>query len=141
MTTVKLWQCRILWLLVVCFQGLEVGFAQENCRVRSIEFSGNATISKSDLLEQTDFYETGWFSENILQKDPFVFSSKALDGDLRTLKAFYQREGFFHVRIGQPRLDADNEGKTVDVVIAVEEGNPTRGSPFGFVVCASNTKA
>jgi outer membrane protein insertion porin family len=99
-------------------------YPQENYLVRSIDFEGNETLSKSDILENALMYETGWFSETILGDDPYLFSGEVLEDDLIQIKQYYQREGFLNVKIDQPLLLPDNEDKLLEILISIEEGDP-----------------
>ncbi len=114
--------------------------SQENCRVRSIEFSGNATLSKDDLLKQVEMYETGWFSENILQKDPFLFSGKVLEADLHKIREYYQKEGFLRVVVGPAVLTADQGSETLEIVIPVEEGKAVTVDSVAWELLVSDSR-
>jgi outer membrane protein insertion porin family len=125
----------LAFLLIISGTGL----SQEDCRVRGIDFSGNDTFSKSELLEHTEMYEKSWFSESILQQDPFIFSDKVFDTDLQKIKEYYQREGFLRVLIRQPLLEADNEGRTVDISIPIVEGPPITVDSMGWACPESDS--
>ncbi|MDZ7764987.1 MAG: POTRA domain-containing protein [Melioribacteraceae bacterium] len=98
--------------------------AQENYIVRNISFLGNDSLSADNLLEQMEFFETGWFADNLLFEDPFLFSEEIFQKDKIRIIRYYQREGFINANIDDIEFDMDNEDETIDIKIFVNEHKP-----------------
>jgi len=99
-------------------------YAQENCKVRSVKFSGNQSLSSRELKFQMTTYGTGAFKEKVLRKRPYLYSEEVLNIDIEKLKRFYQQEGFLHVELSLTDLQIDQDKKTVKLTIQVVEGKP-----------------
>jgi outer membrane protein insertion porin family len=98
--------------------------AQEEYRLRKISFNGNRTFSGRTL------------SENMITKGPSAwkrwllgksseYGELMLQQDLKSLVAFYQREGFIDVQINR-QTERNDKDKTVTITIQVREGEPVR---------------
>jgi len=112
--------CLLLVAAITC--GMQAN-AQENYRVREVAFSGNATISSSILHQQMYMHATSWLEE-FFGSDPFFFSEEILLDDLASIVRLYQQEGFLNVRLEEPVITADHDGKTLTVRITIIEGEP-----------------
>lgn len=97
--------------------------AQENYRVREVRFTGNMALTSSALHEQMYMHATSWLEE-LFGSDPFLFSKQILEDDLASIVQLYQQEGFLNVRLEEPVITADHDGKTVAVRIPIIEGGP-----------------
>ncbi len=113
-----------MWLMLLPALAPAAVFAQDGYRVRGIDFEGNETLSDDDLASQMYTQATSWFSEKILQNEPFLYSRQALKDDIASLVRYYQTEGFLDVSIEEPVLDADPGGNTVSILIKIVEGDP-----------------
>ena len=100
--------------------------AQENYIVRDIEFFGNDSISEGNILDQMTHYPTSWFSDVILFEDPFLFSKDIFERDRIRIIEYYQRNGFLNAEITNVNLNADSEGKTVEIGIEISENIPIK---------------
>ncbi|MBD3234166.1 MAG: outer membrane protein assembly factor BamA [candidate division Zixibacteria bacterium] len=124
----------ILNSILILFFTVTITVAQEDYEVREVAFEGNKILSSDKLSEQILTYGTGSFSKLILRKDPFHFSREVLDTDIKRLKIYYQKQGFLSPQISGSIFDEDNEGKTVKVRIAIEEGQPTLVGSVDFEI-------
>ncbi len=101
-----------------------VNFAQENYIVRDILFTGNKSLSSEIILEQIQHYPTSWFSDVILFEDPFLFSKDIFEKDKESIKRLYQREGFIDVKIENVSFSKNDDDKSVEIKIDINENNP-----------------
>lgn len=86
--------------------------------VEEIKFSGNKTFEDSELSDEMETSEKGWFS--------FITSSGLLNKDMleidrNRLANFYQNKGFIEIKVGQPVIT--QEGNKIYIAIAIEEGD------------------
>ena len=97
--------------------------------VSSLVFSGNETLTTSELKSQVATRETpGWFnkflyssiSERLGRKDEF-FNAVTLGADLERLKKYYRNRGFSDVRIDTTLTAYPQDGK-IDIQFTIEEG-------------------
>lgn len=88
--------------------------------VHSVRLEGVDRVSARDLKKGLATKQTGWW--------PFArkrwFDEAALDVDLRRVVAFYADHGFFDARVVKHQV-RPHGAHSVDVVIQVEEGEPT----------------
>lgn len=99
-------------------------YAQENYIVRDISFVGIDSLKSDNILEEIQHYPTGWFSDVILFNDPYLFSNDIFQKDKERILNYYQREGFLFSTIESVNFSKDDEGKTVEIEIEINENNP-----------------
>jgi translocation and assembly module TamA len=89
--------------------------------VHRLAFEGNHALSNRTLRGKLATTATGWW--------PFAarqwFDAAALDLDLKRIPALYADNGYFDARIVDHQIRPRSSG-SVDVVIVIDEGNPTR---------------
>jgi outer membrane protein insertion porin family len=68
-------------------------------------------------------HATSWLEE-LFGSDPFLFSKQILEDDLTSIVQLYRREGLLNVRLEEPIITADHDGKTLAVHIPIIEGEP-----------------
>jgi outer membrane protein assembly complex protein YaeT len=83
--------------------------------LRSLKIIGNKTVSKSQLRKEMTQPLPSWLPWKKLPK----FHEDELEGDILRLKAYYQRQGFYHTGI-IPEIDT-RDGK-VTVRLKITEG-------------------
>lgn len=127
----------IILFLVICIQIID---AQENYIVRDISFIGNKTIGNSELLDQMTHYSTSWFSDYILFKDPFLFSTDIFETDKANIIREYQRNGFINAKILNVNLKKDDEDKTLEIQIEISEGIPITVNSVDFKVSTDQSE-
>jgi len=85
-------------------------------KIEEIAFSGNQAFSASKLRKQ------------MKTKELFLFffygtlKGSELKADVDRLKAFYLNHGYLEVKVGEPRVEVDQEAKKIRIRIDVEEG-------------------
>ena len=116
---------KIFILLIILSFVLLPGFIypQENYEVTGISFEGNMTLDAETLSNTIVLSSTGWFSKNILRNEPVLFNSEILSADLGNITKLYQREGFLFAKVNT-KLIIDNDKKTVNIIIIIDEGTP-----------------
>ena len=87
--------------------------------VRKIAFTGNKNFKDSKLQGYMQTREKGWLSwftgSGILDED-------VLQEDRRNLEAFYHDNGYTKVHVGAPDIQLSKDGKSISIMIPVEEG-------------------
>ena len=113
------------WLLLTA---LAVGTgrlcAQDEDRLSSIAFVGNHTFSDRVLAENMITRVPAAWKRWLLGKSG-EYSEPLLQQDIRSLIAFYQREGFLDVKIIR-QLQRDDRNARVALVLQIEEGRPVQ---------------
>jgi outer membrane protein insertion porin family len=114
-----LWRACLAVFLVCGFGLLQ---AQEEYRLSRISFSGNHTFSGRTLSENMITKAPAAWKRMLLGKSA-EYSEPILQQDLKSLVAFYQREGFIDAQVAY-RFDRNEKNKTVVLTILVAEGRP-----------------
>jgi outer membrane protein insertion porin family len=114
--------------------------AQENYAVSRIQFEGNETFTSKTLREQIVMYAHVKLARLILGKQPYPFNNEVFRRDNNRLKAFYQSEGFLHVKV-QPQLNTDDKEKKVEIVYKIEEGAPVLVQHIDFDIASGEANA
>jgi outer membrane protein insertion porin family len=115
-------------LLILIFLSFNSVSAQENFIVRDIKFKGNDVISSAELLSTMEHYARGWFADHLLFEDPFTFSKVIFERDKERIIKHYQREGFINAEIKNVNFIEDNDDKTLEIEITVNENKPIKVS-------------
>lgn len=124
---------KILSILLFILSSIHsIAFAQEDYKVRSIEFSGNNAFSAGVILKQVNMYGTGRFRELILRKEPFRYNREIVNADLERIANFYRREGYLDVRVELDDVKADHANETVRLLVAIDEGKPVTVKSVDF---------
>jgi len=88
--------------------------------VKKISFTGNRNFSADKLKGTMGVKEKGLFSwitgSGILEED-------ALDDDRKRLESFYSDNGYVKAKVGVPEVSISKDGKTISIVMPIEEGN------------------
>jgi outer membrane protein assembly factor BamA len=95
----------------------------------SIEFNGNETFPKSELIKIIDSKESPmWFWVFLNSFTPFgdqavYFDSSKVSIDKIALKEFYKANGFFKAKISS-QIQVDNEAKEIRLIYDIKENKP-----------------
>ena len=122
-----------LLILSLIILTCKTGFSQENYIVRDISFTGNNTIPDGELLDQITHFSTSWFSDVILFEDPYLFSKDIFEKDKTRIIRHYQRNGFLNAKISDIDISSDSDGRTVEILIEIEENEPVRVNKINLV--------
>lgn len=92
-------------------------------KIGGIAFTGNQAFSSNKLQKQM-FLTTGnwlsfWYKDN-------QYSSDKLNGDLETVKAFYQNQGYITYRMNSVQVQLTPNKKLVYITVNIQEGNQYR---------------
>jgi outer membrane protein insertion porin family len=97
--------------------------------VRKISFTGNKNFNSDTLIGYMSVREKGWFSwftgSGILEED-------ALDDDRKRLESFYSNNGYVKAKVGVPDISISKDGKTISIVMPIEEGNVYKVGKIDF---------
>ena len=92
----------------------------EKVYVRKISFTGNKNFSTDKLKGYMSVREKGMFSwftgSGILEEE-------TLDDDRKRIESFYSDNGYVRVKVGVPDVSISKDGKSISIVMPVEEGN------------------
>lgn len=101
----------------------------EVVRVGSINFIGNHAFTSEQLDTQIETSTPGLFS---FITGSGKFNETELDRDITRLTMFYMDNGYINIKIEQPHIFLNPDGKTVNIVINIEEGNRYKVSTIGI---------
>lgn len=95
---------------------------QENKRtkINHIKLQGNQAFSSATLMHELPISETHWWK---FYTDSDVYSQAALDNALQVLHQFYYDRGYIDFRVASKTVTPDQENHTVDITIALNEGD------------------
>ena len=92
----------------------------EKAYVTKISFTGNKNFTTDKLKGYMSVREKGMFSwftgSGTLEDD-------ALDDDRKRIEAFYSDNGYVRVKLGVPDVSISKDGKSISIVMPLEEGN------------------
>lgn len=92
----------------------------EKTKIRKIAFDGNAAFTdrtlRGELKTKQRFWLTSWLTDSGIFRDTDVAE------DLVRLTDYYQDEGFYDIRVDEPRLEVSADKRWLTVVYPVHEG-------------------
>jgi outer membrane protein assembly complex protein YaeT len=94
---------------------------QRSWRVRSVDFTGNATYSDKDLISLMEL-KPRWPSYKVR------FTNFLMNSDLGVLRSFYYNRGFQQAEVKLDSVVRDTANRRVHIYIAIEEGLRTHVS-------------
>lgn len=97
--------------------------------VRHIRFEGNNTFTDPELRKEMKVKEKGWFSW--LTKSG-KFESNQLDTDLDAILDYYRSKGYLRASSPGIRREPVGDGKRVDLIIPINEGEKYTVAGVGF---------
>jgi len=109
-----------LWCALLAAASLSA--AAEEYRLSALTFTGNHFFSHRALSEQMITRIPSPWKRFLLGKSA-EYSEPLLQQDVKTLTAFYQREGFIDVQVNR-ELAFNDRNQTVAVNIVIQEGKP-----------------
>lgn len=89
--------------------------------INKIILTGNQSIPEKSLKRQMKTRAPAWY--NIFNKPRL--DRTILNRDIAQLEGYYHSAGFFEASVELVRLDYSEDGRFVDIVIRIREGNPT----------------
>jgi len=92
----------------------------EVVKIGSINFIGNHAFTSEELRSKMESSTPGLFS---FITGSGKFNESELDRDITRLTMFYMDNGYINIKIEQPHIFLNPDGKTIDIVINLEEGN------------------
>ncbi len=116
--------------IILCFVQVH---GQENYIVRKVSFKGNFTLLTPLLLPQMTLQPQNGLARLIGGIKGVAFSFELLKNDMEQLQRFYQKEGFLNAEIRLLDLATNDKKETVDIILEVLEGPPTKVSEIKFV--------
>jgi len=89
--------------------------------INKVILNGNESISVKALKVQMKTRAPSWY--NIFNKPRL--DRTVLNRDIARLEGYYHSAGFFEASVELDRMDYSDDGRFVDIVILINEGNPT----------------
>lgn len=118
---------------VVFFVFLSISaVSQENAEIRKIKIRGNDAFDKGELLDKISFNKASWIGKTFFKQEPSYYSTDAWEMNKDQMKAFYQSEGYLHVKIEDPELEMHPRKHKVDLLIRIDEGKPVTVEEVAF---------
>jgi outer membrane protein assembly factor BamA len=111
------------WLTLLGCCGCAAEKANGRPWVHKIELDGVKRVKASDLKSKIALEETSWIPFSPKKYlDPFT-----VDLDKQRIEAYYAAHGYFFAKVTEASVrPRDQEGKSVDVKLVVDEGPPTK---------------
>ena len=95
--------------------------------VHEVKLEGARHVDEDDVLEGLATRESGCRLALLLKiRDPVPFDEDSLALDLQRIRALYAARGFFDARVERRGVTPRDDGRSVVVTVAVDEGPPTR---------------
>ena len=91
----------------------------EKVSIEKIRFHGNKHFSDRELRKVIETQEKTWYS---FLNDSGIYQKDILKLDRFRVEAFYQDQGYFRVRVGEPKIEVNEKEKEIYIIIPVEEG-------------------
>jgi len=91
----------------------------EKVSVEKISFSGNKKFTDKELRKVIETTEDTWYS---FLTDDGIYQKDVLKLDRFRVEAFYQDNGYYRVRVLEPKIDVNKQEKAIYITIPVEEG-------------------
>ena len=88
--------------------------------VRKISFTGNKAFKANELKDYMTVKEKGifsWFTGSGILDDT------ALDDDRKRIEVLYSDNGYVKTKVGVPDVALSKDGKSISLVLPIEEGN------------------
>ena len=92
----------------------------EKAYVTKISFAGNKNFTTDKLKGYMSVREKGMFS---WFTGSGVLEDESLDDDRKRIESFYSDNGYVRVKVGVPDVSISKDGKSISIVMPVEEGN------------------
>src|SRR5262245_57514572 len=89
-------------------------------KVTGFELVGVHAFNPNDLLKVLATQKTGWMPGSPAQ----YFDRADFEDDLKRIVAFYTDLGYPHVRITDVKVDVNEQHKTVNLQVTIDEGPP-----------------
>jgi len=99
---------------------------QDNYEIKQFKLEGMRGVSADALQEALATQSGPWYNRFLFWRDEPPFSTEEFQRDLRRIIEFYQREGFFHVEVKPPQIEADDKKQSVRLRVKIEENQPTQ---------------
>lgn len=101
----------------------------EKVRVREIAFDGNTVFSEKELKKFMETKER-WFFSWVTGRGTYL--EQMLQNDLEILADQYFNRGYVQIKVHQPLISTSPDGKSLDILIEIEEGPQYRVGEVEF---------
>jgi len=124
----------ILKVLLISFCiFLSSSLLAQEVRVEDIQFKGNKKMSSGKLEKAIQTQANPWYRLILFWIDSKIFNEQKFLNDLLRVEKFYQQEGFLEARVTDYQINYNNKGDEVNLVIFVDEGEPTKVNTVHFI--------
>lgn len=101
----------------------------EAAYVRKIAFTGNKVFKEGTLKDYMRTKEKGWLS---WFTGSGILDDENLEQDRKNLEGFYADNGYVRSRVGVPDVQISQDGKSIQITIPIDEGNPYKIKAIDF---------
>ncbi len=128
----KLKHSVFVFLFLAVFIQIKAQNDYEGFIVKNVEFKGNTSFSRKELMEQVTIHGTNFFRRTILRKEPFLYSEEYVQISLENLKKFYQSEGFLHARISKTIIPEQKNRQIQLLTINISQGEAVQAGNITY---------
>nr|NIV96172.1 hypothetical protein [candidate division KSB1 bacterium] len=123
---------KALFVLISVLASVSSLLAQE-IRVEDIQFKNNEEISSGKLQNAMQTKANPWYRLFMPWKDSHTFDEDVFLTDLLRIEKLYKQEGYLDAVVQDYKLNFNQEGDEVNIVIYIEEGEPTKVNRVEFI--------
>ena len=106
--------------------------AQENYKIRKINFHGNKAIEESDLQDVMAAKEVSWLQQLVNKKEPSLYNQDLMNMDLERILQVYHQEGYMNAKDSLVVQRINENRQSVKLAIYIAEGHPYRVDSLTF---------
>ena len=120
---------NFLFKFFIIFTLVLTSFAQlfsQKIRVEDLKFRGNIDISSGKLKKAIHTQANPWTRFFLFWKPSEVFDQETFLNDLLRIEKFCHQEGYLEARVIDYELKYNKKGDEVNIIIHIEEGEPTK---------------
>ncbi len=111
----------------VASQGCAARVDRSRLAVENLRFHGVHRVDAGDLRQRIATQETPrTFGIRLPWTDPQYYDETSFRRDLDRIERYYSARGYYSASVRSSRLDTSADRRTVDIDLAVREGQPTR---------------
>ncbi|MFQ5824018.1 MAG: outer membrane protein assembly factor BamA [bacterium] len=114
------------FLIVVCLLTNFATLFPQEIRVEDLKFKGNKAVSSGKLKKAIITQANPWTRFFLFWKKSKIFDEEIFLNDLLRIERYYHQEGYLEARVTDYELNFNQKRDEVNIVIYIEEGQPTK---------------
>ncbi|MFQ5865260.1 MAG: outer membrane protein assembly factor BamA [bacterium] len=120
-------------LIFVCYLVTSATLISQEIRVEDLTFKGNKELSSGKLKKAILTQANPWTRFFLFWKKSKIFDKDIFLNDLLRIERFYHQEGYLEARVTRYDLLYNKKGDEVNIVIYINEGQPTKVEKVEFL--------